>query len=295
MFPAFLTTLFFGISVIFAARSSRLLGINLANLGRMLIALLLLGAWAHRFGEGLAGRSFWTFFLSGSIGFGFGDLALFLALARLGPRLTILLAQCLAAPLGALIEWLWLGTQLRPAQLFCGALILLGVALALAPQRHVDLHRRTISMGILFGVLAALGQALGAVISRKASLIAQLDGLPIDGGTAAYQRMLGGIFITLIFVLATGCLRADFARLRQHAGPGFFWITLHALAGPTIGVSCYQWALATTPTGIVLPIVAAAPIVTIPLAWWIDGDRPSLRSILGGILAVAGTIALTQA
>lgn len=294
MFPAFLTTLFFAVSVIFAARSSRLLGGTMANLGRMLIALLLLSTWAHLFGEGLAGQSFWTFFFSGSIGFGFGDLALFLALTRIGPRLTILLAQCLAAPLGALIEWLWLGTQLRPAQLFCGAIILCGVALALAPQRHVDVHRRTVLAGIFFGVLAALGQALGAVISRKANLIAQVNHFPIDGGTAAYQRMLGGIFIVILFVVATGRLRADFARFRQHAGPGVVWVTLHALAGPTIGVSCYQWALATTPTGIVLPIVAAAPIITIPLAWMIDGDRPSLRSILGGILAVAGTIALTR-
>jgi hypothetical protein len=35
----------------------------------------------------------------------------------------------------------------------------------------------------------------------------------------------------------------------------------HVLTGPTLGVTCFQWALATTPSGIVLPIVALTPLV----------------------------------
>src|SRR5438067_2985662 len=111
MLPSVLTTIFFALSVIFAARSSRLIGGSAANLGRMLVALVALAAWAHVFGKGLAGTSLPWFFSSGLVGFGIGDIALFLALTRIGPRLTVLLAQCLAAPFGALIERLWLGTE----------------------------------------------------------------------------------------------------------------------------------------------------------------------------------------
>src|SRR5215210_6270256 len=110
MLPAFITTIAFACSVIFAARSTRLLGGSLANVGRLVLALIFLGTWAHLFGQGVAGKSFPTFFVSGCIGFGLGDIALFLALPRIGPRLTILLAQCLAAPFGVLIERVWLGT-----------------------------------------------------------------------------------------------------------------------------------------------------------------------------------------
>jgi drug/metabolite transporter (DMT)-like permease len=42
----------------------------------------------------------------------------------------------------------------------------------------------------------------------------------------------------------------------------------------------------------VLPIVATTPVVTIPFTYWIDGDRPSVRSLIGGIIAVMGTVAL---
>jgi len=44
-----------------------------------------------------------------------------------------------------------------------------------------------------------------------------------------------------------------------------------------------------------LPIVATSPLLAIPVAWWLEGDRPTLRSFLGGIVAVAGVIGLTLA
>jgi drug/metabolite transporter (DMT)-like permease len=66
----------------------------------------------------------------------------------------------------------------------------------------------------------------------------------------------------------------------------------NALAGPTIGVGCYQWALRSTPSGIVLPIVATAPLVTIILTYFFDGLRPTRRALLGGVIAVGGAVAL---
>ena len=90
-------------------------------------------------------------------------MALFQAMPRIGSRLSALLVQCLAAPFGALIEWLWLGTVMSGLQLACGAVILAGVAMALKPHLPVSRPHRQVVIGVWFGVLAALGQALGAV------------------------------------------------------------------------------------------------------------------------------------
>jgi len=68
----------------------------------------------------------------------------------------------------------------------------------------------------------------------------------------------------------------------------------NGLAGAVIGVSCYQWALATTPSGLVLPIAATAPLLAMPIAYWLEGDRPGKRAILGGLVAVAGCVALAR-
>jgi drug/metabolite transporter (DMT)-like permease len=294
MFASLLTTIFFSLSVIFAARSSRILGGPVANMGRICLAAVLLAVWAHGFGVGLRGVSLPWFFLSGVVGFGLGDMALFGALPRIGPRLAILLTQCLAAPVAALVEWLWLGTTLRAADLACAGAILGGVAIALAPDHGSNVDRRTFWIGVLFGIGSALGQAFGAVLSRKANDVALLTGFPIDGGTAAYQRIIGGVLMTaLAFAFTKRAARVS----GPQGAPGCWraaWpaVAAHALFGPTLGVGCYQWALKTTPSGIVLPIIATSPLVTIALSFFIDGLRPTRRAVSGGVIAVAGAVAL---
>lgn len=304
MFPAFLATILFSWSVLFANRSTKLLGGVTANFARICLAAALLAVWAHGFGGGLGSPGFRIFFLSGCVGFGLGDVALYQALPRLGSRLTILLVHCLAAPFAALTEWLWLGTTLTLAQILAGLVILCGVTIALAPREHLHLAPRERFFGILFGTLAAFGQGLGAVLTRKAEAVNRLAGESIDGGTATYQRILGGLLVTSLFVLwvksrsRTGRTANDpVASARETRAvwrAAWPWVWLNSLAGPTLGVSCYQWALKTTPAGIVLPIVATAPVVIMPFAYLLDGDRPGLRSVIGGVIAVAGAVALTR-
>src|SRR3972149_6338053 len=139
MFPAFLTTVLFSISAVTATRLAKLLGGVEANFWRITLATLLLAFWAHGFGKGLTGEAFPVFLLSGVVGFGIGDIALYQALPRLGSRLSVMLVHCLAAPFAGLTEWLWLGTTLTIGQMAWSAVILVGVMVALAPGTHVHL------------------------------------------------------------------------------------------------------------------------------------------------------------
>lgn len=293
MLASLLTTVFFSLSVFFAARSSRVLGGPTANLSRLTLAAILLAIWAHAFGGGLGGAGLPWFFLSGVIGFGLGDMALFGAIERIGPRLSILLTQCLAAPIGAFAEWAWMGTTLHTSELMCSAVILTGVGLALAPDRSFEGGRTIFWTGVLFGIGSAAGQGLGAVVSRKANDVAAAAGSLVDGGTAAYQRILAGVLITaLTYVFVK--------KMRPHPGAvgASEWkrawplVVGNALSGPAFGVACFQWALRTTPSGIVLPIVATSPLVTMILTWLFDGEKPTRRATLGGIIAVLGAAGL---
>jgi drug/metabolite transporter (DMT)-like permease len=302
---AFLTTILFSISAVCGNRTAKLLGGTEANFWRLCLAALVLAVFAHGFGEGLAGSAFPIFLVSGCIGFGVGDMALFQALPRLGSRLSVLMTLCLSSPIAALMEWGWLGTGLSRGEILCGLVILAGVALALAPGERFHLAKPDLARGLSFGVLAAFCQALGAVLSRKAFAVATVAGENIDGLTAAYQRILGGVALGAVFLLlvkrhaisaallnkageTTTALEARRGRWQQ-AWP---WVIANGLAGPALGVSCYQWALKTTPTGVVLPIVAITPLVIIPFSYHLEGERPTWRSVLGGALAVAGAAAL---
>jgi drug/metabolite transporter (DMT)-like permease len=320
MTGALLTTLLWSLSAIFANRSIQALGPMRANLGRLALATLVLGTFAHLWGQCLGGAGRAWFFLSGIVGMGLGDLALYGALPRLGSRLSLLMTQCLAAPIAALTEWLWLGVTLSPIQLVGGIIILAGVAIALMPAPAAGLDcaqtdantappagrsSSVISLGLVFGFLAAAGQGLGAVLSRKANLAASLAGESTAGLslgiTAAYQRILAGFAITIIWyalcaLLSPARTPLDVTPANTRTRPtwsDYRWIPLNAFAGPILGVSCYQWALATTASGIVLPIVACTPLVIIPFAYWLEGERPTRRSILGALVAVAGVVALS--
>jgi drug/metabolite transporter (DMT)-like permease len=298
MIQAILTSVFFAMSAVSAGRSTRLLGASAANLCRLILATCFLALWAHAAGSGLSGVGLPWLFISGVVGFGLGDLALYGAYYRLGPRLGVLLCLCLAAPLGALLEWAWLGTRLTLYQILWGATILVGVFAALAPDTRLRIGARTWGVGILLGIIAAFGQGGGAVLTRKAFDVARQVDQHIDGGTAAYQRILGGLLLTITVLLVNRWRKSDAApppespATSQSWRRAWPWVVANALAGPTLGVACYQWALAIVPTGVVLAIVATTPLVVIPFTMILDGERPTIRSLVGGVVAVLGAAAL---
>ncbi len=296
MIPASLAMLLFALSSVAAKRSVSLLGPPTASLLRILLAAAVLGIYAHGWGAGLQGPALGWFIVSGFIGFGICDTAIFLALPRLGAQLTTLMVHCLGAPIAAVTEWLWLGTPLGLHEIGAGGLILAGVAVALFPGRRTTGSAPSLprpgTFALALGVIAAAGQAWGAVLSRHGQLLSRESGFPMDGMTVSYQRILAGVAFALVWWLwqrGQGGTRPPGNRpmdLRR-ATP---WIILNALCGPSIGVACYQWALLEQKTGVVVAIAALTPLAVIPLSWWLDGERPTGRSVGGGVLAVSGAI-----
>lgn len=299
MFAAFLSTLLFSVSVISGHRTAKLIGGVEANFWRLTFATLFLSAWAFGGGAGLGGAGLSWFVLSGLIGIGLGDAGLFQALPRIGSRLSLLLIQCLTAPLAAVMEWAWLGTTLQPWQILGVVVVLAGVGLALAPSEHLQLSRQQLGVGVSFAILGAAGNALGVVLSRKAYAVTLAAHERLDGGSAAFQRILGGLLVSGIFLLIA---KRNFFQNRpapthvrsgakwRRIGP---WVLLNSLAGQTLGVSCMQWALETTPTGIVMAIIALTPLTVMPLARIFEGEKITARAVWGGMLAVGGVILLT--
>ena len=310
MLASFLAAFFFALNATCASHSVRAVGPVRANIGRLMIATVLLGLFAHVFGHGFSSASLPWFILSGVIGMGLGDLGVYAALPLLGSRITVLMTQCIAAPLAALGEWLWLGTRLSVDEIAWGALILTGVVVAISPSKSRPPRVKVRAIGLVFGFVAACGQGFGALVSRKGVNVADAAGEAahnaVFGLTAAYQRIFAGLVFVVLWFLVLRLLNRLPSRPapavnpsgQESAIPGGmqnagWWVVANGLAGPVLGVGCYQWALATTPSGIVLPIAAIAPLLSIPIAYWLEGDRPTLRAILGGCIAVGGSIALT--
>ena len=122
-----------------------------------------------------------------------------------------------------------------------------------------------------------------------------IDGFQVDGGTAAFQRLTGGLFVAGVFLLIVKQQTREaprFTSVKEKWRRAWPWVTSNAFAGQTLGTSFFQIALKHAPTGIVLPIIATTPLVVIPFARWMEDERPSRRSLIGGVIAVLGVIGL---
>lgn len=296
MFAALLTVLLFACSAVAGERTARYWGSQQGNLIRLCAATLILGlVTVLVFPETLHLQTYGWLFLSGLVGFGLGDIALFLAYVRIGSRLTILLNLCTAPLWATLVEWLWLGTTLGPMEMMSGAIILTGVIMAIS-SREPGLIQRHGSrwVGVLCGLTAGCGQGMGAVISRKAIETSGEAGFVLNGMSAAAQRVSGGFLTTLLIVVIWRMVGQKATRpvAETTTGKRLGWLAATTLCGPVFGVSCFQWALMAQPAGVVNAVVATTPIAMIPLAVFIDREKPRMLSVLGAMVAVAGVVVL---
>lgn len=296
MYAALLTVCLFSVSAVAGERTARLWGSQRGNLARLAIATLVMGLVVGVFfADTLHPVTFGWLLFSGVVGFGIGDIGLFIAYVRIGARLSILLNLCLAPLWGTLVEWLWLGTAPGPRELGAAAVILLGVTFAILsrePSGRPRLGSR--GVGIAGGLVAGLGQGLGAVLSRRALDAADQLSVPLNGFSAAAQRVSGGLVLTLVAWLVMRQFRPDPPLPVDAASrrPAVGWLLATTFCGPVLGVSAFQWALEGMPSGLVLAVVACTPIAMIPLAITLDRERPRPLSITGALTAVAGVVIL---
>ena len=247
-------------------------------------ALLALTAWALR--TPFPAAQPWEIgllLLSGALGIGLGDTAYFQALNDLGARQALLI-EVLAPPAAALIAWAALGETLGAAAWAGIALTVAGVAWVVTERGAKDpanAQRAHRARGIGAGLVAALAQAGGAVLSRAA-----LDGTQVSPLWSAVLRLAAGVAVLLIWLAAA---RRPLVGLRVEAGRGRLWATVVGaiLLGTYLALWLQQVSLQRVPAGIAQTLFATSPLFVLPLAAW-SGERVSPRAILGAVLALGG-------
>jgi drug/metabolite transporter (DMT)-like permease len=234
--------------------------------------------------------------LSAVIGLTVGDTAYFASMERIGvPRAILLLS---AAPVFATIGGaMVLGEPLDARTLLTIALTLAGIALAItsreAPDSATDLEdsdgpdaQRRRRHGVAFGVLAALCEAGGSVLSRQA----MSDG--IDPLAAAAGRVaIGAISLT-----ASAVLYGRVRRWSRELAADLAWARIAAasVVGTFAGIWMAQVALArAASTGVAATLLATSPIFALPLAHFAGHERVRPRGAIAAILAVAGVALMT--
>ncbi|WOB42550.1 DMT family transporter [Thermoleptolyngbya oregonensis NK1-22] len=284
---ALAAALIWAIASIAFTRLGRRLSPTALNVSKGLISIGLIGLTLGLRGVGLpaaSGSAVWLLGLSGAIGIGLGDTAYFASLNCLGARRGLLL-ESLAPPLTALLALLVLQERLSGAAWLGIGLTVGGVAWVIV-ERSPDpgLPRDRPLRGLVFGLIAALSQASGAVLSRAA--LSTTDISPLWG---TLIRLVAGLGVVLLWLLVKPPqFRSVGKEMGQLRSPRFLSIVAGtAFASTFLGIWLQQTALKFAPAGVAQSLLATSPLFVIPIAVAL-GDRVSLRAVLGVLVAIAG-------
>jgi drug/metabolite transporter (DMT)-like permease len=276
-------------TLLFGQLGKSLLPLGL-NLAKGAIALLLLALTLLVLGRPPAGLEGWVLVLllaSGGVGIGLGDTVYFAAINHLGARRALLM-ETLAPALAALLAAVGLGEVLSWSAYLGMALTLAGVGWVIS-QRLPPTAEVTPSpgyRGILYGVLAALGQASGAVLSRAA-----LADTSVDPLWSSLLRLVGGVLLITTLLASQGQLRHHIKPLES--GRVLALVAVAAVLGTYLGIYLQQIALKYSPTGVAQALTATSPLFILPMAVLV-GDRVTGRAVGGAVVALAGVVLLVN-
>lgn len=228
----------------------------------------------------------WThwpaFVIASAVGVVLANMAMLSCLRRGGPRRAQLLVS-MNGPFAALFGYLFLGEILSGQDLAGCAIALAGMALAIRfggnPQDRLEDVRGSMWVMIGLGLLTAAANAVGLVFLKPA-MLAGTEPLAANA-----LRTGGGVIVVMIVSIwrvpaFRSPIRPD-AKLFVHAiTPG--------LLGFVVAVSLQLYAVRWMDTGIAVVLGSAAPVIMLPMIWFVTGKRPRPLAWTGAFLAMAG-------
>ena len=247
--------------------------------GLLALYVLYTGAWRE-----LDTSNAGPLLLSGLIGIFIGDTLLFETLNRLGPRRSGILFA-LNAPITALLGWLVLGETLPVFAVLGIAVTAAGVFLAiLFGKRRAQMHqweaiKGPLWIGVLLGIGAATGQAIGSIIARPVMATG------IDPFLASLLRVgIAAFCLSILLQLPIPSVKPKGPLTLKVAAV----TALTGILALAIGMTLLLFALSGGKVGIVSTLSATSPALILPMLWLRTGERPAAGAWAGAALVIVG-------
>jgi len=218
--------------------------------------------------------------VSGLIGIGIGDTCFFKALQSIGDSQAVLVAETLAPLFTALFAMAFIGEWITWQQWVGVAVVLFSVDMVIKARKRSTTHVFATS-GYLYGVGAALCQAIGAVVSRDI-----LSAGEIDAASAAFLRLVGGMFFVVPFIALTKTRYMPVIENGNRVWPAF---VLATLLGTTAAIYLQMFAFAYAKAAVVQTLIATSALMSLGVAW-VLGEKATRAIIWSGVALIGVAI-----
>lgn len=219
--------------------------------------------------------------ISGLIGICIGDSLYFVALVRLGPRLTLLLGALIPVVVG-LISIVFLGETISAISMAGLVLTIVGVTFVLwekTPASDTHAPIKHWKAGLFFGLLFVFAEATGIVFTKVG--VEELPSLQ-----ATFIRQTSAIIGLTFWGLAAGTLVGWMKPLKDPVIRNK--VIIAAFIGAFIGIWLSVLALKNTHATVATALNSTSPLFILPLAAYMMHETISRRAIFGTAVAVTG-------
>ncbi len=229
--------------------------------------------------------------LSGLVGLLIGDAALFTAFARIGPRRTSVLFTTnapMAAVLGVVVfgeRFTWLAL-LGATATVAGVMIAVAFGTARGDTHRFEVVEGTMRAGVIWGLIGAVGQALGGILAKPA--VEGADAIAAAAWRAVIATVALWIFAPQLDRIAGVTRRAPFTWR--------YAVILFAsgMIAMVIGMTLLLYALGEGDVGVATILSATTPVLMLPMLWASTRRRPPWPAWAGAALTVAGAALLIR-
>ncbi len=254
------------------------------NISRMFLASIYLIITIFFIGAGfdISLNQYMLLVLSGFAGLIFGDTYLFKAFQLIGPRIGMLLMS-LAPPIASLLAYIFLDEILSFWGIVGIFVTITGVSLVIANRRDPSLKEKSLSLkGIIFGIFAATGQAVGLILVKSAFNESHLNEF-----VASFVRIFSATLVMYIIFRSMGKFKNP-VRMFKNDKTAWKHTFVASFLGPYFGITASMIAVAYTYVGIASTLMATVPIMMLPVSKFYYKEELNWRSIIGAFIAVAG-------
>jgi drug/metabolite transporter (DMT)-like permease len=218
--------------------------------------------------------------ISGLIGFVIGDFFLFKSYEFISSKISMLI-MTLAPPVAAVLGWFMMGERFTLMNTFGMLLVIAGVSMVIMKkdvENGVKKNRYPVK-GIVFALLGAVGQGVGAVFSK----IGMGD---YDPFASSQIRVITGIIgFTIMISLMKRWPVVSKGLSDKKASKA---LVLGSFFGPFLGVSLGMVAFKFTSVGIASTLMATVPVFILVPSHLLLKEKLTVVEVFGAVFAVAG-------